>query len=303
MVNSQDISEKKKRLKYLILENVDRLLISPSSQRGRDFAVILKSLDELGYTVEWRLINAADYGMPQRRRRIFILAYSKDASIYEQVKKCDPQEWMIKKGTLANAFPVQAKGSLLPRQFELKDNIAKTLSCFNLENGATLFENSGVMIKGRVTTLKTRPQFSGHLINLKDILQKEVRTDLYLAEKDIPKWHYLKGAKKKVRIKADGSEYEFREGSMPFPDVLDRPSRTIITSEGGPSPSRCTHVIGTTKGLRRLSPIELERLNMFPDDHTKMDGIPSVRRGFFMGNALVVGVIEKIVVSLYKKIR
>ena len=60
--------------KYLLLENVDRLLKSPASQRGRDFAIILSSLNELGYAVEWRVINASEYGMPQRRRRIFIFA-------------------------------------------------------------------------------------------------------------------------------------------------------------------------------------------------------------------------------------
>ena len=52
----------------LLLENVDRLLLSPASQRGRDFAIILECLNEMGYIAEWRVINAADYGMPQKRR-------------------------------------------------------------------------------------------------------------------------------------------------------------------------------------------------------------------------------------------
>ena len=79
-------------------------------------------------------------------------------------------------------------------------------------------------------------------------------------------------------------------------------SRTIITGEGGKSPSRFKHVVETERGLRRLTPIELERLNMFPDDHTKLDGITDTKRAFFMGNALVVGVIEKIGKELYKNI-
>ncbi len=62
---------KKNKPKYLFLENVDRLLKSPASQRGRDFAVMLQSLNDLGYAVEWRVVNAAEYGMPQRRRRVF----------------------------------------------------------------------------------------------------------------------------------------------------------------------------------------------------------------------------------------
>jgi DNA (cytosine-5)-methyltransferase 1 len=89
---------------------------------------------------------------------------------------------------------------------------------------------------------------------------------------------------------------------MIFPDPLDKPSRTIITGEGGKSASRFKHVIKTSKGYRRLSPVELERLNMFPDNHTKFEGITDTKRAFFMGNALVVGVIEKIGLTLSEKI-
>ena len=89
---------------------------------------------------------------------------------------------------------------------------------------------------------------------------------------------------------------------MVFPDALDQPSRTIITGEGGKSPSRFKHVVQTSKGLRRLLPVELERLNMFPDDHTKLEGISDAKRAFFMGNALVVGIVEKLGVSLFRKI-
>jgi DNA (cytosine-5)-methyltransferase 1 len=94
----------------------------------------------------------------------------------------------------------------------------------------------------------------------------------------------------------------YSEGGMIFPDPLDKPSRTIITGEGGKSPSRFKHVIQTPKGYRRLSPVELERLNMFPDDHTKLEGVSDTKRAFFMGNALVVGVIEKIGIELNNKI-
>jgi len=88
------LSEKKNPLKYLLLENVDRLLKSPASQRGRDFAIMLKSLDSLGYAVEWRVINAADYGMPQRRKRIFILGYHRSSFIFKELKKADKLDWI-----------------------------------------------------------------------------------------------------------------------------------------------------------------------------------------------------------------
>ncbi len=297
------LSEKKKKPKFLFLENVDRLLISPSGQRGRDFAIILQSLNELGYAVEWRVINAADFGMPQRRRRVFILAYLKGSSIYESIKEISPIEWILEEGTLAEAFPITSENTLFPTEFKLKGNVVSISENFN-KNGTTgVFENTGIMINGNVTTLKTIPNYKGNYTILKDLIQNgEVTSEFYIDKNDLDKWKYLKGPKKEMRTNAQGFEYNYSEGGMIFPDPLDKPSRTIITGEGGKSPSRFKHVIQTPKGYRRLSPVELERLNMFPDDHTKLEGISDTKRAFFMGNALVVGVIEKIGIELKKKI-
>lgn len=63
-------------------------------------------------------------------------------------------------------------------------------------------------------------------------------------------------------------------------NALDNASRTIITGESGKSPLRSKHVVVSNRGLHRLIPIELERLNMFPDDHTKLDGITDAKRAF-----------------------
>lgn len=297
------ISEKENKPKYLFLENVDRLLISPSGQRGRDFAIILQSLNELGYAVEWRVINAADFGMPQRRRRVFILAYLQGTNIYESIRETTPIEWILEGGTLAEAFPVTSENSLFPTEFKLKGDIVSISENFN-KNGTTgLFENTGLMINGFVTTLKTQPNYDGNFTILKDLIQNgEVTSEFYIDKNDLDKWIYLKGPKKEMRKNAQGFEYHYSEGGMIFPDPLDKPSRTIITGEGGKSPSRFKHVIQTPKGYRRLSPVELERLNMFPDDHTKLEGVSDTKRAFFMGNALVVGVIEKIGIALNQKI-
>lgn len=297
------ISEKENKPKYLFLENVDRLLISPSQQRGRDFAIILKSLNDLGYAVEWRVINAADYGMPQRRRRVFILAYLKDSIIYNDIKDSNSTDWLLKEGTFANAFPIQSENVLFPKEFKLKGNIVDISENFN-KNGITgMFENTGFMIDGIVTTIKTKPVYDDNFLTLRDIIQKEeVPEEFYINNEDLDKWMYLKGSKKEMRKNSQGFEYHYSEGGMIFPDPLDKPSRTIITGEGGKSASRFKHVIKTPKGYRRLSPLELERLNMFPDNHTKFEGITDTKRAFFMGNALVVGVIEKIGVTLSEKI-
>ena len=96
-----------KRPQYIFFENVDRLLNSPATQRGRDFAIILASLADLGYVVEWRIINAADYGMPQRRRRTYIVGYQKDSEVAQRVE--DMEGWVEYDGVMAQAFPFRVK--------------------------------------------------------------------------------------------------------------------------------------------------------------------------------------------------
>lgn len=296
------ISEKQNKPKYLFFENVDRLLISPSGQRGRDFAIILQSLNELGYAVEWRVINAAEYGMPQRRRRVFILAYLQESNIYENIKNVTPIDWILEDGTIAKAFQVTTEKSQTPTQFELMADVVSISHNFNKGGKSGVFENTGLMINGIVTTIKTKPNYDGQFTILRDLIQNdEVNSEFYIDKNDLDKWIYLKGPKKEMRKNAQGFEYNYSEGGMIFPDPLDKPSRTIITGEGGKSPSRFKHVIKTHNGYRRLSPLELERLNMFPDNHTELEGVTNTKRAFFMGNALVVGVIEKIGIALNNK--
>ncbi|SDQ13544.1 DNA (cytosine-5-)-methyltransferase [Flagellimonas zhangzhouensis] len=296
------LSEKKHKPKYLFLENVDRLLKSPSNQRGRDFAVMLRSLSDLGYAVEWRVINAAEYGMPQRRRRVFFLAYFKDSPIYEQLQNTIAKDWILRKSTFSEAFPL-SQNVQKPVTFNLEENIVSVSDNFNKEQGLSSFLNAGICVDGKVTTLKASPKYDGKRTVLADILeQSNVSSDYFIAESEYPKWEYLKGAKKETRKSKSGFEYHYSEGSMVFPDALDQPSRTIITGEGGKTASRFKHVVQTSDGLRRLLPVELERLNMFPDNHTKLEGISDAKRAFFMGNALVVGIVEKVGASLIKKI-
>lgn len=290
--------------KYLLLENVDRLLISPSKQRGRDFAIILKSLDLRGYAVEWRVINAAEYGFPQRRKRVFILAYHKSTDLYKELNNSDPQEYILKDGLIAQTFSVVPKSidSKL-KTIRLDDSIEQISDNFQLNNQFDKFENSGLMIDGIVYSLKTKANYDEGFTVLKDIISQErVEDEFYLDEESLPKWEYLKGAKRDFKENAIGINYKYSEGAMTFPDDLNKASRTIITGEGGKSPSRFKHVIQTKFGRRRLTPVELERLNMFPDNHTKYEGVSNAKRAFFMGNALVVGVVEKLGETLSKRI-
>jgi len=295
------LENKKNKPKYLFLENVDRLLKSPAKQRGRDFAVMLQSLNDLGYAVEWRVINAAEYGMPQRRRRVFFIGYHKSTEVYKRLEKSKKINWLTEEGTIANAFSVAKTNSI--QEVELKGDLVEITNNFNKNGKLSPFQNTGLLIKGKVYTTKTEPNYDGKKTVLEDVLQNgEVTPEFFIDEKDKEKWEYLKGSKTIERVSSEGHKYKYSEGGMIYPDALDNASRTIITGEGGKSPSRFKHVVTSKKGLRRLTPIELERLNMFPDNHTKLDGITDAKRAFFMGNALVVGVIEKIGEELYKQV-
>ena len=293
------LSEKEVKPKYLILENVDRLLKSPSTQRGRDFAVILKSLNDLGYAVEWRVINAADYGFPQRRRRVFFIGYHKTTNLYQNLKTSDADLWMLQTGVMAKSFPV-SETVVQESVFDLEGDLLQISENFGKGLKNAPFQNSGLLLDGKIYTAKTQPAFEGERQTLKSILvaPEAVPSDYYIPSEDLDKWNYLKGAKKEIRISSSGFEYNYAEGGMIFPDPLEEPSRTIITGEGGKAPSRFKHVIATSKGWRRLVPVELERLNMFPDDHTLHPAVSDTKRAFLMGNALVVGIVTAIAKNL-----
>lgn len=294
----------KDKPKYLLLENVDRLLLSPASQRGRDFAVMLKSLDSLGYAIEWRVINAAEYGMPQRRRRVFIIGYHKTSQIYKKLKQETAENWLNTSSVFATAFPIKPLEENEFSYDDLTNDIETISSSFNTGKKNSPFKNTGLMIEGRFISAKSSPDYRGEYVTLEDILQplNEVNPDFYINEMDLEKWKYLKGSKRIPKVSSSGHEYVFSEGSMVFPDDLNKASRTIITGEGGKSPSRFKHAVMQDGQLRRLTPLELERLNMFPDNHTFVEGITDTKRAFFMGNALVVGVVEKISNELKKRI-
>ena len=298
---------KAKRPGFLFLENVDRLLKSPAKQRGRDFAVMLASLADLGYVVEWRVVNAADYGMPQRRRRVFFLGYHTSTESGRKVtgSKKKP-ELLLQEGIFAKGFPAHTKNDRAPT-FTIEGDLADITERFNngASRGTSPFGNAGIMIGRQVFTMTVEAEHTGASTTLGDILlpEKDVPAEFFIPDGRQKDWAYLKGSKKEKRTnKTSGFAYNYAEGAMAFPDALDKAARTIITGEGGTAPSRFKHVIRTKKGrLRRLAPVELERLNMFPDGHTA--GTTDGRRAFLMGNALVTGVIERVGKELVERIK
>lgn len=281
------------RPKIVLLENVDRLLKSPSKQRGRDFAVMLRTLGDLGYLVEWRVINSADYGFDQRRIRVFILATR--LGLIPKAKEYFQK--YNQEGILSNVFRSSSHDN--EKEFSLPADVEVISKTFNTDQKSSPFQNSGVYLNGQVKTIKVTNTgtLTGKLGNVL-VKDKEVPEEYWVEPAKLAEWEFLKGAKSLQRTSSSGHTYSYSEGKMAFPDSLAKPSRTILTGEGGTSPSRFKHIIKTRRGYRRLLPIELERLSGFPDDWTKFDSegnqISDARRAFFIGNALVVGLIEMI---------
>ena len=278
---------------FVLLENVDRLLKSPSTQRGRDFGIMLRSFLDNGYAVEWRVINAADYGFPQRRRRIFIFAYHKSTNYFNIMTKLPAKHIVYDKGIFASTFPIT--------DVELdngESNISEyeDIVCISDEFDFS-FLNAGCMINGNIYTYKVEPHYSGEYKTLGDILEENVNEKYIINDEKLEKWKYLKGSKRIERKKPNGETYCYSEGAIAFPDHLDVSARTMLTSES--TTNRSSHIIGVDEEndiYRILTPVEAERIQMFPDNWTNIESksMTERRRYFMMGNALVVGIVQKL---------
>ncbi len=332
---------------FVLLENVDRLIKSPAKQRGRDFAIILACFRDLGYTVEWRIINAADYGYQQRRRRTFIFAY-KNTTVYGQsmtrafnvteeelaeqgleenpMNICKESAHLLIRtnGFFAQAFPVRNVYPIVLNDrdglssIELPTTIGEVSDSFRFD-----FENSGVMVNGIIYNERTEADYRGEYRMLRDVIEQGPVPNEYfipqnrlyytdptvthsdetqgrLAPIQRQTWQYIKGAKRMLRVTGEGYEYVFSEGAIPMIDEYDKPARTMLTSEG--SFSRSTHIVRDrqTGSIRLLTPEETERIQGFPTGITRYcqteNGIiemPTNKRRFMMGNALVVDLIKQ----------
>ncbi|MCE2068069.1 DNA cytosine methyltransferase [Streptococcus thermophilus] len=298
------------RPRFLILENVDRLLKAPSKQRGRDFAIMLTAFNNLGYSVEWRVINAADYGRSQRRRRVFFFIYRNDIPFAHQMdQRFEEQElvfdenryddYIFHEGLFATQFPIM-NTPVKKRHvyYELPEDIVEVSDNFS----GTVW-NTGVMRHGKYYSIDTAPNYDGEPITLGEILQneEEVPEKFFITDPaKLEKFQYLRGPKRIERTSADGHTYIYSEGGMSPTDDLNLPGRTMLTSEG--TVNRSTHFLNVNGRYRLITPVEAERLQDFPDNWTALkrlsDGtitkVSDKMRMFFMGNALVTDIVRKI---------
>lgn len=282
---------KRKSPKFLLFENVDRLLKSPKDQRGRDFGVIIYSLLKENYSLEWRVINAAEYGHVQKRRRVFIFAYKNTTKYYKRTSKYSSNNIIFKSGLFSKTFPIINESKTLKKSIPiniLKYNDLKDIS----DNFSFNFLNTGYVRNGNIYTVKTTP-IENEKKMLKSILEEDVDPKYFFTETQWKRIQELKRSSSKTKIsKNGGHKYTITEGNISFPDSPAKPARTIITSEG--SINRSTHVIEIIRDklYRKLTPLEVEKINGFNGEWT--EGMSDRMRYFCMGNSLVVGVVTDI---------
>jgi len=280
-----------KKPPFVLLENVDRLLLSPSKQKGRDFAIMLRTFADNNYAVEWRIINASEYGFVQKRKRIFIFAYYKSTNYYKRMLKDSAEKIIFNKGIFAKQFPITSE-IVEKSKYDISKEKYKDLVEVS-DQFIDQFYNSGYMVDYKITSYKTISNKSP-MVPLRTIVEKDdIDVKYFIDEKYEEKLKYLKGSKKVQRYKPNGEPYFYTEGTMDFPDSLDKPARTMLTSES--TINRSSHILKDLKTgkLRIITPIEAERINGFSDNWTNT-GMSDKRRYFMMGNALVVGIIKKL---------
>ncbi len=288
-----------KKPNYILLENVDRLLISPgvNKQPGRDFGIILRTLSELGYGVLWKMINAADYGYPQRRRRTFIFAYRKGTKFFDDTFKLLKEdenkvgEFIKTMPPFSNTMSIELLTSLENIDLYSITPLKEFSGKFSVKKG---FKKTGIMVDGKVFMADYIPK-SRKKATIGALLISNINDErLYLSSEKIEKFKEQKKGFRTIKTSRTGHRYKYGMGSMQFPDSLERPARTIVTSES--TISRMTHVVkdpGNSR-LRVLSPVETERINTFPDGWTELEGVTNSNRYFTMGNALVVDLVKEI---------
>ena len=226
-----------KKPSYILLENVDRLLASPgvrSNQPGRDFGIILRTLSDLGYGVSWKMINAADYGYPQRRRRTFIFAFRKETKFFDYVfnisrEDIDEIEEFIKTMVpFSNTMSNKLVDGIENVDLNLAESLEEFSKNFSLKKG---FKKTGFMLDGKVFMADYQPEIREEKV-IGDLLIKNINEEaLYLSPEKIEKFKKQKMGFQKIKKSRKGYEYKYGMGSMQFPDSLDKPARTIVTSE------------------------------------------------------------------------
>ena len=142
-----------KNTPFFLLENVDRLLKSPASQRGKEYGIMLRTLSDLKYNIEWRVINAAEYGRSQRRRRVFIFGWKNNLKYNKTFNNSTAITSLTEDSLFAKSFPIEdLKEGMTLEALDI-NSMVDTVEMTN--SFQYNFQNTGIMLNGQVYTFKS----------------------------------------------------------------------------------------------------------------------------------------------------
>lgn len=255
------------KAKTIVLENVAGLL---SSNGGRDFGTVLTELANAGYSnIEWRLLDSQFFGVPQRRRRIFIVA-NLGAGSFRPILS-EPES---RTGNLTQITEQECETARNSRNSPHTFG-ESSFGQFKLDRVSTLKASGGALGGGSENLVVFSPRYDEG-VRLHDSKTAPTVVSTYgTGGGNVPCVTYqLQGTMIGRNDNAGPGGKGFRDDSFPM--------YTLETVS--------THVIANENIVRRLTPRECERLQGFPDDWTAINS--DSQRYKQMGNAVTVNVIE-----------
>lgn len=221
--------------KWILLENVPGLL---SSDGGRDFGIVLETLAKIGYGCAWRMLDSRYFGVPQRRRRVFVVGHLGGDPTPALHALCESGSRDLETGLCSWQEAARGSGGRIARSLN-----AGSRYDLDTEDFVTVSTLQGS--PGRGYRIDAEAAAGGHQVPA---------TGFHMTQEPI-----------------HGEEFTPALG-------------TTTTGMG----------VQNDLGVRRLTPLECERLQSFPDDWTLVPGLkcPDSRRYAAMGNAVTVNVIE-----------
>ena len=276
--------------KWFVFENVPGLL---SSNGGDDFSIFLREVAECGYGFAYRVLDAQHFGIPQRRRRVFVVG-------------CADGDWR-------SAASVLFERESLSRDLKESEEKGKNASLFPPESiGGECGNDDG---RGIVHCEKIGPTMTSSGPPYSRTGNQRVEAEALVVQKQIPLHDpappldasYFKGAGMRAGIERQIISETiphavFQQGSAEssFGTFQDSDKAGVLKASGGVLGGGSETLITEVESVvRRLTPIECERLQGFPDDYTKIswngkaiEDCPDGHRYKALGNSMAVPVMR-----------
>jgi DNA (cytosine-5)-methyltransferase 1 len=268
-----------KRPRLLLLENVKGLL---SHDEGRTFSVIIRTLDELGYDIQWQVLNSKDFGVPQNRERIFIVGHLRGTPRPEIFPFTENNSEDIILPTITTRITADSNGTYVGKK-------SPQVGTYRTHKDGQGFRRSK---SGLVPTIpaRAREDGSGQPVILQKSQDWREKRKLRRFEKISPTIRANMGDNHPMILASRGrNSTNSKTMEQRFEANKNGTTNTLTSVQ------KDNLLLNQTK-IRRLTPKECERLQGFPDDWTA--SVSDTQRYKTLGNAVTVNVVRKIALHL-----